>query len=129
LSLFQAIQLIAKLRLLELYGLYDTEITTTSTCSSRQPHQFSSKLRKKSYVFSQNRKSLRKGFQLVTMAVETGEKSESLKAEFFFSILMFIAEYIKRLKCLLRFILTPFKGSEVNACSLFESYKFASDKY
>ena len=120
-SLFQAIQLIAKLRLLELYGLYDTEITTTSTCSSRQPHQFSSKLRKKSYVFSQNRKSLRKGFQLVTMAVETGEKSESLKAEFFFSILMFIAEYIKRLKCLLRFILTPFKGSEVNACSLFES--------
>jgi len=55
------------------------------------------------------------------MAVETGEKSESLKAEFFFSILMFIAEYIKRLKCLLRFILTPFKGSEVNACSLFES--------
>lgn len=39
----------------------------------------------------------------------------------FFSILMLIEEYIKRFKWLLRFILTPFKGSEVNACSLFES--------
>ncbi|KAK2557793.1 hypothetical protein P5673_019750 [Acropora cervicornis] len=69
-----AIQLIAKLRSLELYGLYDTKITTTSTGSSRQPHQFSSKLRKDSYVFSENRKSLGKGFQLVTMAVETAER-------------------------------------------------------
>ena len=74
------------------------------------------------YVLSKNRKSLRKGFEVVMMAVETGERSEFFKAEILihiFFILMFIVEYIKRLKCLLRFILTPFKGSELNACNLF----------
>ena len=44
-----------------------------------------------------------------------GLSSVRLKLSFFFFILMFI-------KCLLRFILGPFKGSELNACSLFESF-------
>ena len=30
-----------------------------------------------SYVFLENRKSLKKGFEVVTMAVETGEKTEN----------------------------------------------------
>ena len=34
-----------------------------------------------SYVFLENRKSLKKGFEVVTMAVETGEKTEFFKAE------------------------------------------------
>ena len=34
-----------------------------------------------SYVFLENRKSLKKGFEVVTMAVETGEKTEFFKAK------------------------------------------------
>ena len=34
-----------------------------------------------SYVFLENRKSLKEGFEVVTMAVETGEKTEFFKAE------------------------------------------------
>lgn len=40
-----------------------------------------------SYVFLENRKLLKKGFEVVTMAVETGERTEFFKAEiliFFF---------------------------------------------
>ena len=69
----------AKLGSLELCGLYDAEISTTRTCSSRQPHQFSNTLGKNppmSYVFHENLKSLRKGFEVVMIAVETSEKSE-----------------------------------------------------
>ena len=41
-----AIQLMAKLGSLELCGLNDAQITTTSAWSSRQSHQFSNKLGK-----------------------------------------------------------------------------------
>ena len=34
-----------------------------------------------SYVFLENRKSLKKGFEVVTIAVETGENTEFFKAE------------------------------------------------
>ena len=71
-----------------------------------------------SYVFPENRKSLRKGFEVVMMAIETGESSEILIFVFYFDVYCRVYKAIKMFASLNA---TAFKGSELNACSLFES--------